>query len=975
MGRFIAMVDPEQQDPQFTIIENLDNGIRITDTSVVMVEDGVSIGQFTAGGYTDFKGITMDTSRTFSIPAVRFNHGSTDCGIFEYNGLSTSDPFGIGFSRQEAGGWSPTLFADSVTGNVTIFNDLEAGRVEAGIGSFYTSLDVDGYITTWDDAYDADDWNGNLTVPTKNALRDKIETIEGGGGAPTELSEGDRTATTYGITSDGSVNDVILLEADTDVAGLLGADKWDEIVASTTHLTSTGDDHSYIDQAVTAASSPTFVDITVEDVRASSHVEAPLILGSQGTFYTGINIGSFAGEDDHSWRISQTAGLDELFIEPARQVPSGTVTPQVVIDAPLSIWPNQPTIGAGANRVISFGPDITVTGQGVFAFMNLTQTMTHAVSSGIPAGFAVYDQSEWISENTNYTVSTFQLFGAQTNFTTITEGGELIAPAIFAAQPTFLATNVTATIPTKSLFPPVFVFPPRNFWSDANFESSGASGNLTVPLYIGYDSYLRLVSEAGGSVTIDEFIDIRMYDSIVSAGGTEAITERHFIQMWDETSAVTVNGIDSAITAGATKKFINHTGTAVSAFGGAITAPDVLVDDDAYAAGWDANLEVPTKNAVYDKIEALAPALNGGSRWDAMMPPSSPSAFDDEFDGAEDSEPDGGLWTAFDPGSDITSMVIKENPGRLFIKQGQGNEFGGVHQPRVDADGDFTVYTYVGISSRTSRSIANEQFAGLAIFQDVGAPSTSNIILAGLHIDKTSTAADGAVPFRIGMWEFNDYSDASETVTFGENEMSDFTIGGGVFLRLRYNSTNNDFNFDWSRDGISWHEVAQFDIDAGPAMSSFNGIGLLCRSANDSDHAAEFSLFRIDETNAALTNNVIPAGELGFGAAPPALISTPDEITASSEGVAASITTLNTEVTTDGGEDLNDVTLANGTSGQVKHIYCVVEGHANDTWKITPATMCGGTQITFAGVGEGCTLVYADSEGWCVTANNGGTIS
>lgn len=105
------------------------------------------------------------------------------------------------------------------------------------------------------------------------------------------------------------------------------------------------------------------------------------------------------------------------------------------------------------------------------------------------------------------------------------------------------------------------------------------------------------------------------------------------------------------------------------------------------------------------------------------------------------------------------------------------------------------------------------------------------------------------------------------------------------------------------------------------------------------------------------------------------LVATPDEITATSGGVAASVATVNTEVTTNGDSDLDNVTLANGTSGQIKHIYCVAEGNAADTWKITPATMCGGTQITFSGVGEGCTLVYADNEGWVVVANNGGTIT
>jgi len=48
----------------------------------------------------------------------------------------------------------------------------------------------------------------------------------------TTLSTGTVNATTYGITSDGGVDDVVLVEATTDAAGLLGADKWDEIVAN-----------------------------------------------------------------------------------------------------------------------------------------------------------------------------------------------------------------------------------------------------------------------------------------------------------------------------------------------------------------------------------------------------------------------------------------------------------------------------------------------------------------------------------------------------------------------------------------------------------------------------------------------------------------------------------------------------------------------------------------------------------------------
>lgn len=55
--------------------------------------------------------------------------------------------------------------------------------------SAYTDIEVA------DEAYDATNWNGSLEVPTKNAIRDKIESIiAGGGGATTELDNLGTTA-------------------------------------------------------------------------------------------------------------------------------------------------------------------------------------------------------------------------------------------------------------------------------------------------------------------------------------------------------------------------------------------------------------------------------------------------------------------------------------------------------------------------------------------------------------------------------------------------------------------------------------------------------------------------------------------------------------------------------------------------------------------------------------------------------------
>jgi hypothetical protein len=72
------------------------------------------------------------------------------------------------------------------------------------------------------------DWTASVgTIHTDNYIEN----------VPTALSTGTVTATTYGITSDSGTDDVVLVEATTTTAGLLGADKWDEIVANTLKVT------------------------------------------------------------------------------------------------------------------------------------------------------------------------------------------------------------------------------------------------------------------------------------------------------------------------------------------------------------------------------------------------------------------------------------------------------------------------------------------------------------------------------------------------------------------------------------------------------------------------------------------------------------------------------------------------------------------------------------------------------------------
>ena len=68
--------------------------------------------------------------------------------------------------------------------------------------------------------------------------------------------------------------------------------------------------------------------------------------------------------------------------------------------------------------------------------------------------------------------------------------------------------------------------------------------------------------------------------------------------------------------------------------------------------------------------------------------------------------------------------------------------------------------------------------------------------------------------------------------------------------------------------------------------------------------------------------------------------------------------------------------LANGTPGQTKHIVMITDGGNAVITVATPGMPGADTTITFADVGDACTLLFIDtSSGWAVIGNNGITIA
>lgn len=86
---------------------------------------------------------------------------------------------------QQGGSFAGTMTADLELGNTPYSIDGGSGGLAFdpdNDGTNETTINTDGDVVVPDEAYDATAWNGSLEVPTKNALRDKIETISAGSG-------------------------------------------------------------------------------------------------------------------------------------------------------------------------------------------------------------------------------------------------------------------------------------------------------------------------------------------------------------------------------------------------------------------------------------------------------------------------------------------------------------------------------------------------------------------------------------------------------------------------------------------------------------------------------------------------------------------------------------------------------------------------------------------------------------------------
>lgn len=224
---------------------------------------------------------------------------------------------------------------------------------------------------------------------------------------------------------------------------------------------------------------------------------------------------------------------------------------------------------------------------------------------------------------------------------------------------------------------------------------------------------------------------------------------------------------------------------------------DILADSTAgtinFAAGSGISL---TTNAGTDTITISATGGGGGTtyqQWDALAPPSSANALDDEFSGSLSG------WSTWNAGSVTFSAVTdtSKNIAILECATVPGDRLVGIYKAAPTNPGSNYEYAFWSKVSWVSLDATDFPNAGIFIAEDIFTNPTS------AKAWNCVVAREGNI-FQARAQIWNNYT------SFGGSSINNiYRSYSYVRIRVSYvNSTNTTtFRFDHSADGLGWYQL------------------------------------------------------------------------------------------------------------------------------------------------------------------------
>lgn len=257
---------------------------------------------------------------------------------------------------------------------------------------------------------------------------------------------------------------------------------------------------------------------------------------------------------------------------------------------------------------------------------------------------------------------------------------------------------------------------------------------------------------------------------------------------------------------------------------------DVLVPDEAYGAGWDGSLEVPTKNALYDKIESIE--LNDG---DVVGPSSSTANAIARFSGTT-----GKIiqdYTSGAPTISNTGAITIPISTALTIATGGGDTKDAIN---IGAGG-----TYLG-QSNGNPTVRSAFSSKIYAFQNTSGVTQASIGLDTGAITTTIANSSNAVGLTVTQNDTTNNPKAATFTTTAANTGIDVIHSGSSGRSYQSSNTGEGNNYHlYSGTGGASHKT-----------NLYRGSGAITGS---------YAFFNVDLSNSSSTVTALRVDNAGTG--------------------------------------------------------------------------------------------------------------